>query len=123
MTLVIIKKMYAFISLIFMLSTGLIAWDGDTLHDFGDIQMQKDYTHEFRFINIGDEPVTIESIRPSCGCTVPKWDEKPILPDSSSVIKVNFRPRHAGYTRKLIKVYFSGQRKAEKLYIEAFVEK
>ena len=113
----------AFISMLLLLNLSAVAWDGDTLHDFGDISIQKDYSHEFRFFNITDEPITIDNIRPSCGCTVPKWDNTPILPDSSSVIKVNFSPRHAGYTRKLIKVYFSGQRKAEKLYIEAFVEK
>ncbi|MEO0340380.1 MAG: DUF1573 domain-containing protein, partial [Bacteroidota bacterium] len=79
--------------------------------------------HTFTFKNISSDSIRIDNIRPSCGCTIPAWDKSFIAPNDTAEIKVDFRPRTAGYTRKLIKVYFSGQRKAEKLYLEAFVIK
>ena len=100
-----------------------ILWKDDTTHDFGDLILKEVYYHEFHFENAGEDPIRIDNIRASCGCTIPNWNTDPILPDSSASIRVQFIPNQAGYTRKQIKVYFSGVRNAEKLYLEAYVER
>jgi hypothetical protein len=97
------------------------SWLDATDHDFGDIEHRKEVSHDFRFVNKGDTPLTIDNIRTSCGCTTPDWSEAPVLPGDTSIIQISYDARDPGYFRKLTKVYFHGQRKAEKLYIEGYV--
>lgn len=103
------------------LPVGAITWIGSTEHDFGDLAHLKPVAHTFRFKNISDHPLVIDNVRPACGCTTPDWTTRPILPDSTAEIKIEYDARDQGYFRKSIKVYVSGQRKAEKLWIEGFV--
>lgn len=100
----------------------VVEWLGDTTYDFGDIAHKESVVHEFEFRNQSSAPLTIDNVRTSCGCTVPDWSEAPILPDSTSTIRVEYDARDTGWFRKYIKVYFNSQRKAEKLYIEGYVE-
>lgn len=112
---------FALLSLLFV-SPSKVEWSGPLEHDFGDITHREPVEHDFAFKNISGEDLIIDNVRTSCGCTVPDWDETPIPADSIGHIKVQFDARDVGYFRKKIKVYFDGQRKAEKLYIEGFVE-
>lgn len=111
-----------FLSIFLLSATGpAITWLTPTDHDFGDILQHEPVEVEFRYRNSGTEPLIIDNVRPSCGCTTPGWPSEPILPDSTASILVTFNARNAGYFRKLIKVYFQEQRRAEKLYVEGFV--
>ena len=100
----------------------IVTWNNPTTHDFGDIDHKKPVQHEFSFTNISEEPFVIDNVRVACGCTSPDWPKEPILPDSTATITIEFDAEMKGYFYKWIKVYFSNQRKAEKLYIEGFVE-
>lgn len=91
-------------------------------HNFGDLLQGEPVTFVFQFKNIHDEPIVIESVRPQCGCTAPEWNDTPVMPDSIGTLSVTYDADKQGYFYKKIKVYFSGQRKAEKLYVEGFVE-
>lgn len=115
--------MFLLITYFLVFSTTSIAWTDDTTHDFGDLILKETYFHEFNFQNVGEEPIRIDNIRASCGCTIPDWTRDPIQPDSMASIRVQLVPNRTGYIRKPIKVYFSGQRNAEKLYLEAYVER
>lgn len=115
--------MLLILSLLLTISEPTVAWLTDTTHDFGDLQVKETYYHNFEFVNVSDAPFKIDNIRPSCGCTIPNWTREWIPPDSTATIRVQFRPNTIGYTRKQIKVYVSSQRKAEKLYIEAYVSR
>lgn len=115
--------MLLILSFFLIFSDPTIAWLTDTTHDFGDLEVRATYYHTFEFANVGEDPVKIDNIRPSCGCTIPNWTRDWIQPDSSATIRVAFRPNTAGYTRKQIKVFFSSQRKAEKLYLQAYVSR
>lgn len=120
--------MYLLLSLILILPTlhtaadVKVEWLSETSHDFGDILHQQPVQYDFSFKNISNEPLTIDNVRTTCGCTVPNWKEAPILPDSTGIISVEYDARDEGYFKKRIKVYFQGQRKAEKLWIEGYVE-
>lgn len=49
-------------------------------HDFGDIVEGTQAKFVFNFTNIGKEPVTIQNVQASCGCTSPSYTQTPILP-------------------------------------------
>lgn len=56
-------------------------------HDFGTIAEGTQATFEFRVTNVGNEPVVIANVQPSCGCTTPDWTKDPILPGKTGIIK------------------------------------
>jgi hypothetical protein len=98
-----------------------IEWLVPLEHDFGDLEQGNPVEHQFKFINHHDEPITIDNIRTTCGCTAPNWSADPIEAGATDVIKITYDARKTGYFRKKIKVYFNHQRKAETLFIEGFV--
>lgn len=104
------------------LSGHSLAWLSEQSHDFGDIKQHEPVTHDFVFRNTGTEPLIIDNVRASCGCTAPEWSAAPVPPDSTGTIQLEYDARDAGYFRKSVKVYFRGIRKAERLYIEGYTE-
>lgn len=75
-----------------------------TVHDYGTIYQNADGNCEFKFKNTGKEPLILTTVRSSCGCTVPKWPNEPILPGQSDVIKVKYDTRRLGVIHKQITV-------------------
>ena len=74
------------------------------VHDYGDVPFNGNGKCEFRFTNTGDAPLLIQKPKSSCGCTIPSWPDKPILPGESEVIKVTYRTNRAGNFNKTITV-------------------
>lgn len=114
------------ILLLIIFSLGLLAtsveWLDPMTHDFGDVVRNESVTTTFEFRNTGSEPLLIDNVRTSCGCTVPDWDKAVVPPNATGRISVEYDARDPGYFRKYIKVYFRGRRRAEKLFIEGYVE-
>lgn len=48
--------------------------------DYGKISKGSNGERVFIFTNTGTQPLIIKNIQSSCGCTVPKKPEKPIMP-------------------------------------------
>lgn len=69
--------------------------DGDT-YDFKKIPAGPDATHDFAFVNTGNQPLIIQDAQPSCSCTVPDWPKHPILPGARGVIKVAYHATKLG---------------------------
>lgn len=82
---------------------GIIRWH-KTSHDFGAVVFNKAVQTEFRFTNISKHPVVITRVVPSCGCTVPQYDEAPIMPGREGVIKTAFNADTKGVFNKKITV-------------------
>jgi len=59
-------------------------------HDFGKIPQGNPVSIDFKFTNIGDEPLIISNIESVCGCTVPKYTNTPILKGKSGIITVTY---------------------------------
>lgn len=59
-------------------------------HDFGRISEGETVACSFRFINDGVKDLIIKSATTSCGCTVPKFPERPISPGEGGLIEVMF---------------------------------
>ena len=64
-----------------------------TTHDFGAFKEDDGkVTCEFRFINRGQEAVTVRAARASCGCTTPSFTKTPIEPGDTGLVTVVFNP-------------------------------
>lgn len=68
------------------------------VHDFGVIDKETPVSTIFTVKNTGDQPLTINDAKASCGCTVPRKPEKPILPGETGELEVIFtsKPNQAG---------------------------
>lgn len=68
--------------------------------DFGKIPKEVPVSTIFTIKNTGDKPLIIQEAQASCGCTVPKKPEQPILPGESDEMEVTFtsKPNQAGQT-------------------------
>ena len=99
----------------------VVDWETPKEHDFGALQRNEAATYGFVFRNISDEPIVIENVRFTCGCTAPDWAEAPIAPDSTATVNIRYKWHKTGFFRKKIKVFVSGQRRAEVLFVEGEV--
>ncbi len=59
-------------------------------YNYGSIKQGESVTYNFKFTNIGKEPLVITTAHGSCGCTVPDWPKEPIKKGESGTIKVTF---------------------------------
>ena len=57
-----------------------------TVIDYGTIEKGADGIRVFKFKNTGNAPLVVSAVKSSCGCTVPKKPEAPILPGEDGEI-------------------------------------
>jgi hypothetical protein len=62
----------------------------DYSHDFGKVSEGEKVGFIFPFENRGSGNLVIASATASCGCTVPKYDSKPVPPGGSGNLEVVF---------------------------------
>lgn len=62
---------------------------GET-YDFGTLQEGDPAEAEFVFKNTSKEPLIIQNVHPSCGCTVPSWSKEAVAPGKTGVIKAAY---------------------------------
>jgi hypothetical protein len=72
--------------------------------DYGIIEKGSDGVRVFEFTNTGDAPLIISKVSSSCGCTIPKWSNEPILPGKSGEIQVKYDTNRVNPIRKAITV-------------------
>jgi len=76
-----------------------------TLHEFGPILWKKPVTVNYIVTNKGDQPLVINNVTVSCGCTVVNWTKEPISAGKSGTIKATFDAKMLGHFRKSVGVY------------------
>ena len=76
----------------------------ETIIDYGIIENGEDGKRTFEFKNTGNSPLIFSRIFSSCGCTIPKKPEKPILPGQSGSIEVEYDTKRTGMFQKAITV-------------------
>lgn len=59
-------------------------------HNFGQVKEGEKIGCIFTFTNTGNADLVINSASTTCGCTVPKYDRKPIRPGDNGSIEVIF---------------------------------
>ena len=91
-------------------------------HDFGTIAKNSSVTHAFKIKNVGGNPLKIENVKASCGCTVPEWPKEPIAPGAESTIKVTFNAAgKRGVQNKAITITANTDPIQTRLYIKATI--
>lgn len=60
------------------------------VYDFGSIEEGPAADHVFTFTNTGKEPLIIQRVQPSCGCTTPDWTKEPVAPGQTGMIKASY---------------------------------
>lgn len=59
-------------------------------HHFGKVKEGEKISYTFTFENKGTADLVISSAKTTCGCTVPKFDKKPIHPGKKGNLEVVF---------------------------------
>ena len=91
-------------------------------HDFRTIAFKKEISCSFDFINPGKTPLLIAEVKTSCGCTVPDWPHKPILPGDKGSVQINYDAAFPGVFHKTISVFYNGPGSPIELEIKGEVE-
>jgi len=91
--------------------------------DYGTIDYNSDGTRTFTFTNRGRSPIIIADIKSSCGCTVPKYSKKPILPGETSTIEVKYSTKRVGAFSKTITINSNAYENRKILKIKGTVNK
>lgn len=74
--------------------------------DFGNINQDQVVTHDFVVKNEGTEPLKIDKVRASCGCTAAAPDVDELKPGESAKIKVKFDSHgRKGVQKKYVYVF------------------
>ena len=90
--------------------------------DYGEIAKGSDGIRVFEFTNTGDAPLIISKVSSSCGCTIPKKPEAPILPGDSGEIQVKYDTNRVGPIRKAITVLSNADTPTKVLKIKGEVK-
>ena len=73
-------------------------------HQYGTIVKGGNGDCQFTFWNDGDEPLILQTVKASCGCTTPKYTQKPVMPGQSGVIDVHYNTNNVGGFSKTVTV-------------------
>lgn len=78
-------------------------------HDFGQIPQGKPVYYTFQIINTGSQPLKLDDVRASCGCTTPEWSRDPIAAGATSDIKVGYNAAAEGDFAKTITIVYNSE--------------
>ena len=79
----------------------------ETSHNFGDVIEGQIARHEFKFTNSGTEPLVLQNVQASCGCTTPSYTSTPVMPGETGEVKASYGTEgRPGYFQKTVTVTF-----------------
>jgi hypothetical protein len=82
-------------------------------YSFGKIPQGRPVIHVFEVVNAGKEPLLLENVQASCGCTTPEWSREPIAAGATASIKVGYNAYADGHFNKTVTIFYNnGQTKA-----------
>ena len=95
----------------------------ETEHDFGKFKEEAGrQTYDFVVKNIGADPLVIQNIVASCGCTTPEWTRSPIPAGGQGKITAIYDPKdRPGPFNKTLSVYSNSQNSVVVLTIKGEV--
>ena len=59
-------------------------------HDFGKVPQGKPVTTDFVYTNIGEEPLILTEVKPTCGCTIADYTKTPVKKGEKGNIKITY---------------------------------
>jgi hypothetical protein len=87
-----------------------------------DLKMGNTTEIVFMLKNTGAQPMIIQMVETSCGCTVANWEKQPIDLGENTKIKVKITPEEKGYFNKTITVHCNTEEGRILLKISGMVE-
>lgn len=85
-------------------------------HDFSQIPQGKPVYYMFVIKNTDNQPLQLDNVQASCGCTTPEWSHDAIAPGATAAIKVGYNAAGEGYFEKFITItYRTSQTKQLKI--------
>jgi hypothetical protein len=88
----------------------------ETEHDFARIPQGKPAYYTFEIVNTSAQPLKLDDVHASCGCTTPEWSREAIAPGATAQIKVGYNAAAEGPFEKTITItYNSNQNKQLKI--------
>lgn len=91
--------------------------------DYGKIEKDSDGERVFVFTNVGNQPLIIDKVKGSCGCTVPTKPEKPIMPGEKGEIKVKYATNRVGGFSKTVTITSNATEPRKVLRVKGIVLK
>jgi len=89
-----------------------------TEHNFGDITQGDVVEHTFKFTNTGTQPLIIERVDVTCGCTTPAWTKEPVMPGKTGFVTAKYNSAgRLGQQKKAITVHSNAADGAKYVYI------
>ena len=99
-----------------------VRFDKDTI-DFGVIKDGDLVEHTYKFRNTGSNPLMIDDVIATCGCTIPSYTKTPITPGQNGEIKISFNSKgKAGNVSKSITVISNADQERIPLHFKATVK-
>lgn len=87
-------------------------------HNFGDIKQGDVVEHTFMFTNTGNQPLIIERVEVTCGCTSPSWTKEPVMPGKTGTVTAKFNSSgKLGQQKKPITIHSNAADGIARVYI------
>jgi len=86
-------------------------------HDFGKIPQGTPVTTVFEYTNIGQEPLIVTDVRPTCGCTIANFTKTPVKNGEKGTITITYNAAAAYPFNKGITVTSNTKTPTKILYI------
>ncbi|MFH1319150.1 MAG: DUF1573 domain-containing protein [Bacteroidota bacterium] len=75
------------------------------------------------FENTGDQPLIINNIKVTCGCTKPEWPKEPVKPGQKGTIRIKFNTKgKIGWQDHILEVYSNENNSPTKLRFKGMVD-
>ncbi|MGB3605894.1 MAG: DUF1573 domain-containing protein [Psychroserpens sp.] len=101
---------------------GVFDFDTETI-DYGPITQNSNGVRTFKFKNRGRAPIVISNVKTSCGCTVPTYPKRAILPGESAFIDIKYATNRLGAFSKSITIISNADQSQKRLRITGNVLK
>jgi hypothetical protein len=86
-----------------------------------DLQTGKTSEAIFVLKNTGTNPLVIQQVESSCGCTVPEWEKQPVGTGKSTEIRVKITPEKKEYFNKVVIVHCNNEQGKIMLRIKGMI--
>lgn len=79
----------------------------DSIRHYYPLVQGTDLTLSWRVANVGDRPLVITDVQPSCGCIVEdEGEERVVAPGKETVLRFTFRSeKNTGYVRHTVRMF------------------
>ncbi|MBC7867133.1 MAG: DUF1573 domain-containing protein [Gloeobacteraceae cyanobacterium ES-bin-316] len=89
--------------------------------DLGNIKVGNPTTATFQVLNIGKEPLIIETANPTCGCTIGDYTKSPIAPGKYGTVTATYNAASPAPFTKTMTVKFLGVDEVKSITIKGEV--